>query len=265
MMAAAVAAIFLVPATTALQPAALVHAPQYLAAARVSPVKLAAEAPDETDESQPALEALPKVALAGLVLTTLFHAPAFAQFADQWQQIGAAGIQGDDFWAPLQFWAFFAAMHPLLQPAIWIGEVLHGSPGPQIADVMPITFLLGNVAVIGALQVVAELRTAVNIALLALFINYVGCGLEGTKDLSDYNLALDDGVKGCPTYEQVRQPSMASFDPKLYTGRWYEHGFHDWTQFGDVYDTTLDSKLKPHPSERTRLRSSPFLFPVFSF
>ena len=36
---------------------------------------------------------------------------------------------------------------------------------------------------------------------------------------------------------------MASFDPKLYTGRWYEHGFHDWTQFGDVYDTTLDIEL----------------------
>jgi len=108
---------------------------------------------------------------------------------------------------------------------------------------MPVTFILGNIAVIGALSTFAELSTAFNLALLALFINYVGCGLEGSGDLSDYNLALDDGVKGCPTYEQVRQPSMSTFDPKLYTGRWYEHGFHDWTQFGDVYDTTLDIEL----------------------
>ena len=48
-------------------------------------------------------------------------------------------MSGDDFWAPLQFWAFFAAMHPLLQPAIWIGEVLHGSPGPTVGDVMPVS------------------------------------------------------------------------------------------------------------------------------
>jgi len=152
-------------------------------------------------------------------------------------------VTGDDFWAPLKFWILFAVAHPLLQPAIWIGEVLHSSPGPQLADVMPITFILGNIAVIGALSTFAELRTTLNLALLALFINYVGCGLEGSKDLADYNLALDDGVKGCPSYEQVRQPSMETFDPKLYTGRWYEHAFHDWTQFGDVYDTTLDIEL----------------------
>ena len=211
-------------------------------ASRSCGLRLQAEATDEATPNA-VIEALPKVAAAGLAGTTLLHAPAFAQFAGQWQAISDAGVSGDDFWAPLNFWILFAVAHPLLQPAIWIGEVLHGSPGPQIADVMPISFLLGNVAVIGALSAFAELRTAFGLFLFTLFIHYVGCGLEGTKDLSDYNLALDDGVKGCPTYEQVRQPSMESFDPKLYTGRWYEHGFHDWTQFGDVYDTTLDIEL----------------------
>ena len=42
---------------------------------------------------------------------------------------------------------------------------------------------------------------------------------------------------------QVRQPSMSSFDARKYTGKWYEHGFHDWTQFSDVYDTTLEIEL----------------------
>lgn len=222
------------PFCTALQP---LRAP-------LTSLRLQADASEElTGEVSPVLDALPKVALAGLVGSTLLHAPAFANFAAQWKAIGDAGITGDEFWAPLKFWILFAVAHPVLQPAIWIGEVLHGSPGPQIADVMPITFILGNVAVIGALSTFAELRTALNLSLLALFINYVGCGLEGTKGLADYNLALDDGVKGCPTYEQVRQPSMETFDPKLYTGRWYEHGFHDWTQFSDVYDTTLDIEL----------------------
>jgi len=51
----------------------------------------------------------------------------------------------------------------------------------------------------------------------------VGLGLEGALDNGEYNLALNDGVKGCPTYQQVKQPSMADFDVKKYTGRWYVH------------------------------------------
>ena len=89
----------------------------------------------------------------------------------------------------------------------------------------------------------AAARTALNIGLVGLLINYVGSGLEGTGGLGDYNLALDDGIRGCPTYEQVRQPSMDGFDRTKYTGRWYEHAFHDYTQFSDVYDTTLDIEL----------------------
>ena len=109
-------------------------------------------------------------------------------------------MSGDGFWAPFQFWLFFAAMHPLLQPALWISEVLHGSPGPQIAELLPATFLLGNVVVIGALAKLPQARTALNVALIGLFINYVGSGLEGTNGLGDYNLALDDGIN--PDYRE---------------------------------------------------------------
>ena len=42
------------------------------------------------------------------------HAPAFSEFAAQWQAISDSGVSGDDFTAPLTFWLFFAVMHPLL-------------------------------------------------------------------------------------------------------------------------------------------------------
>ena len=117
-------------------------------------------------------------AAVGAAVTTAVHAPAFASFAQQWQQISAAGVTGDDFSAPLLFWTFFALMHPLLQPAIAIGEVLHGSPGPMLGDIVPISFLVGNVVVLGALARFKQLRAAIGIGALALLINYVGCGLE---------------------------------------------------------------------------------------
>ena len=80
-------------------------------------------------------------------------------------------------------------------------------------------------------------------------MGYVGAGLDGAAGLGDFNLALDDSykgqvVKGCPAYEEVRQPSMNDFDIKKYQGLWYEHKFHDWTQFKEVYDTTLDIKVR---------------------
>ena len=68
--------------------------------------------------------------------------------------------------------------------------------------------------------------------------------------LGDFNLQINDNyqgqiVKGCPSYEEVRQPSMDGFDLEKYQGKWYEQKFHDWTQFKEVYDTTLDIKLTP--------------------
>lgn len=83
---------------------------------------------------------------------------------------------------------------------------------------------------------------------MAAFFTYVGAGLDGSAGLGDFNLALDDSykgqiVRGCPAYEDVRQPSMDNFNLEKYQGKWYEIKFHDWTQFKEVYDTTLDIKV----------------------
>ena len=87
-------------------------------------------------------------------------------------------------------------------------------------------------------------------AALSAFPAYVGAGLDGQAGLGDYNLQLNDSyrgqvVKGCPAYDEVRQPSMDGFDLEKYQGKWYEQKFHDWTQFKEIYDTTLDIKLTP--------------------
>jgi len=55
------------------------------------------------------------------------------------------------------------------------------------------------------------------VAALSAFLTYVGAGLDGQAGLGDFNLQMNDNyqgqvVKGCPTYEQVRQPSMDGFD-----------------------------------------------------
>lgn len=143
---------------------------------------------------------------------------------------------------------FFAVGHPLLQPILWISDVLHGSPGPIAFDLVPVSFLVANVLFIGATAVSKEFRGALNIAALSAFLTYVGAGLDGQAGLGDFNLQLNDSyqgkvVKGCPAFEDVRQPSMDNFDLEKYQGKWYEQKFHDWTQFKEVYDTTLDIKL----------------------
>jgi len=153
-----------------------------------------------------------------------------------------------DFWDAFNFWVFFAVGHPILQPILWISDVLHGSPGPMVFNLVPATFLLANILFIGATAWSKEFRGALNVAALAAFLTYVGAGLDGQAGLGDFNLQLNDNyqgkvVKGCPTYDEVRQPSMDGFDLEKYQGKWYEQKFHDWTQFKEVYDTTLDIKL----------------------
>lgn len=154
----------------------------------------------------------------------------------------------EEFWPALNFWIFFAVGHPILQPVLWLSDVLHGTPGPKVGDLVPLLFLAGNAVFIAAVAMSHQFRTSVNIAAVAAFLSYIGAGLDGTAGLGDFNLALDDGykgkvVKGCPSYDDVRQPSMNNFDLEKYQGLWYEHKFHDWTQFKEVYDTTLNIKL----------------------
>lgn len=176
------------------------------------------------------------------------HAGAWKNFFDSIMQMKTAVDDPADFWAALNFWIFFAVGHPILQPILWISDVLHGTPGPQIADLVPALFIAGNIAAISIISASKEIRNAVNVFALSAFVAYVGAGLDGKAGLGDFNLALDDAfngksVRGCPTYDEVRQKSMDDFDLSKYQGLWYEQKFHDWTQFKEVYDTTLDIKL----------------------
>lgn len=185
------------------------------------------------------------VALAGACAAlALPNLGAWGPLVDGWQRIWAAGAMDADL-APIKFWAFFAAMHPLLKPALWISEVLHSGawPGPLLGGLVPASFALANVGVLGALGASARLRAAANALLAAAFVGFVSAGVGGRGELTAYNLALDDGVRGCPAVQDIQQPSMKGFDVAKYQGRWYELGFHDWTQFSEVYDTTLDIQL----------------------
>jgi len=199
------------------------------------------------------LKLLPKNSLVAAVaaigsVAVLSHAGAYAQFLSTLQEMKANIEDPADFSAALNFWIFFAVGHPILQPILWISDVLHGSPGPMVGNLVPVTFLLGNVVAIAAITYIAEIRNAVNVAALFAFFAYVGAGLDGQAGMGDFNLALDDSykgqiVKGCPAYDEVRQPSMNDFNLEKYQGLWYEQKFHDWTQFKEVYDTTLGIKL----------------------
>jgi len=182
-------------------------------------------------------------------LSLLSHASGYISFFQSVLEM-KANAAPEEFWPALNFWIFFAVGHPILQPILWISDVLHGSPGPSVGGLVPITFILGNVVAIAAATFSKEIRNAVNVAALFAFLSYVGAGIDGTAGLGDFNLQLDDKykgqvVKGCPAYDEVRQPSMDNFDINKYQGLWYEQKFHDWTQFKEVYDTTLDIKLTP--------------------
>lgn len=52
-------------------------------------------------------------------------------------------------------------------------------------------------------RLLVQLRTSLAVGSLGLLINFIGCGLEGRYDLSEFNMQLDDGVRGCPAYEQA--------------------------------------------------------------
>ena len=69
--------------------------------------------------------------------------------------------------------------------------MLHSSPGPAIelfgGDFMPYSFIAGNVVVLGLLAFNKRLSGALNVALLGLFINFVGLGLEGALDHGERN------------------------------------------------------------------------------
>jgi hypothetical protein len=115
------------------------------------------------DEKESLLSRLPDNTLT--LATTLLglaavatHAGAWADFFQSVMQMKADIENPADFWAALNFWVFFAVGHPILPPILWISDVLHGSPGPKIADLIPVTFLAGNLIVIAAVTLSKEVR-----------------------------------------------------------------------------------------------------------
>jgi hypothetical protein len=189
---------------------------------------------------------LPIAALG--VVGIAIHAGAWSEFFSNIATMKENIQNPQEFWDAINFWIFFAVGHPLLQPILWISDVLHGSPGPMVLNLVPASFLGANLLFIGVSYWSKEFRSALNVAVLSAFLTYVGAGLDGQAGLGDFNLQLDDSyqgdiVRGCPAYDDVRRPSMDGFDLEKYQGKWYEQKFHDWTQFKEVYDTTIDIKL----------------------
>ena len=197
--------------------------------------------------------------LGGAALGLGAHAPAVANFGAAFLRAQASGAA---LAAPFGFWVFFATMHPLIGGAgVGLGELTWAVPGyagldaaSQDAAGPPLAFLVASLAASNVISSTPLLRAAASgLASFALCLT-ISSGLAGTSgDNGSLNLALDDApvagavfpgdVRGCPTYADVRQKSMDGFDVTKYTGRWYEHAYHDWTQFAEVYDTTLDIDL----------------------
>jgi hypothetical protein len=103
---------------------------------------------------------LTKATMAVGLLAVSSHASAYSSFIQSILEMKANVANPEDFWAALNFWIFFAVGHPILQPILWISDVLHGSPGPMIAGLVPLTFLLGNVVVLSAIAVSSEVRNS---------------------------------------------------------------------------------------------------------
>ena len=108
-------------------------------------------------------------ALAFSIGGIAIHGGAWADFFQSVGQMKANVADPADATAALNFWIFFAVGHPILQPILWISDVLDGTPGPTIADLVPYLFLAGNVVAIGAIAFSKEIRNAVNIAAVGAF------------------------------------------------------------------------------------------------
>lgn len=96
-------------------------------------------------------------AVVGLA-AVLSHAPAWLDFFSSVNEMKQNIQDPADFWAALNFWIFFAVGHPILQPILWISDVLHASPGPKIGGLIPATFLAGNLAFIALITKSKEVR-----------------------------------------------------------------------------------------------------------
>lgn len=83
------------------------------------------------------------------VVGVAIHAGAWSEFFSNLAEMKANVSDPKDFWDAFNFWIFFAVGHPLLQPILWISDVLHGSKGPLVFDLVPASFLIANILFIG--------------------------------------------------------------------------------------------------------------------
>ena len=140
---------------------------------------------------------MPILAAVAGTLAIASHAGAYADFFQYVMEM-KQNADSSEFWPALNFWIFFVVGHPILQPILWISDVLQGTPGPKVLgdSLVPVLFLVGNALFIGAFAASQQIRTAINIATVVAFFAYTGAGTEGTARLGDYNLALDDSYRG---------------------------------------------------------------------
>jgi hypothetical protein len=185
----------------------------------------------------------------------VIHFSGWNHFLSSLATMKANTSNNDEFGSALKFWLLGAISHPIMDGAFWFSEVMHASPGPRLAGLVPVSFLLTSGLVAVALVVQPQfdrLRAVVTSTVLGLFLAHVGSGLDGSFP-ADYNIQIDDDyqgqvLKGCPvTPESVQSASVQrqDFEYQKYQGRWYWHKVHDWTQFHQMYDTTLDIQLTP--------------------
>jgi hypothetical protein len=111
---------------------------------------------DHTNMVQVALQALPPAVATIGFLSVMSHASAWMAFVASVSEMKANIADPAEFWSALNFWIFFAVGHPILQPVLWISDVLHGSPGPMIAGLVPLTFIFGNIFAIAAFTISKE-------------------------------------------------------------------------------------------------------------
>ena len=124
---------------------------------------------------------MPILAAVAGTLAIASHAGAYADFFQYVMEM-KQNADSSEFWPALNFWIFFVVGHPILQPILWISDVLQGTPGPKVLgdSLVPVLFLAGNALFIGAFAASQQIRTAINIATVAAFFAYMGAGTEGT-------------------------------------------------------------------------------------
>jgi hypothetical protein len=94
----------------------------------------------------------------------LSHSQAWGEFGESLVQMYQSVDDPADFWPALNFWIFFAVGHPILQPILYLSDVLHGTPGPMVlGGLVPALFIAGNVVAIAAVAISKDVSTKIGL------------------------------------------------------------------------------------------------------